>query len=96
MAKLIHTTTAPKRFADRFDIDMRLVDEKPDDVLVWIKDTLTGIVHWRSTQYRDPKTKTWVSSSRQRNFSDGYFIYTFWLSNRNDTLIFKLRWGQIV
>lgn len=96
MSTLHRTNIAPKRFAASFDLDSRAVEEPLDDILNWIKDMLSGTVHWRATQFRDPAARrTPFHPVRQRHFKDGYFIYTFWLGNHNDALIFKLRFSRI-
>lgn len=97
MSTLHRTTLAPKRFAARLDLDSREIEEPLGEILIWIKETLSGQVYWRSTQFRDPKQRTgrYVFPSRQRHFKDGYFVYTFWITNPKDVMIFTLRFSRL-
>lgn len=95
MAIIVETKKAPKRYASKHELDSRMIDVPPAELFEWCKNSLSGTVHWNAIQFRDPSTARRWAFHRQRHFEDGYLIYTFWLSDQKDIMLFKLRWSLL-
>lgn len=94
MANLIHTRTPPKKFVLRFDIDSRKHSQTEAELMEWLKTSMSGVVYWQKTPYRDPKKSGGVASTRQHHFKNDYMVYVIWLTSTSDASLCKLMFSS--
>jgi len=63
--------------------------ETEAELLESVRTNSRGNVVYMKTNFKDPKNYRHYPS-RQRNFRDGYFVYTFWFVRMQDAAMMKL------
>jgi hypothetical protein len=89
MSSVTFTKTPPKGRFWKVEVDGRKF-ETEEELIDSVRTNSRGNVFFSKTKFKDAKGSRQHYPSRQRNFSDGYFQYTFWFARMQDAAMFKL------
>jgi len=85
--------TTPKKSITSLSVK---TDSDADDIFLWLRENAHGTVWWSKINFRDPQTSARIFMSRQKHFTDGYWVTKLWFSRKQDAALFILFWDSII
>lgn len=89
MGKLTLTKEPPRGLYWKIEVDGRTINSE-EEFLESIRSGAKGNAIYARTNFRDSKGGRHYYPSRQRNFTDGYWVYTIWFKRKADAALFRL------
>jgi hypothetical protein len=88
MGKLTSTNAPPRGLYWKIEVDGRTLDSE-EEFFDSIRNMAKGDAMYMKTNFRDKIGRNYYPV-RQRNFKDGYWMYTIWFKRKTDAALFRL------
>ncbi len=90
MAHLARVNSPPKGLYWKIEVDGRNIEDEAS-LLQYVRELITSNAFYYKTNFKDKGHRH--ASFRQKNFTDGYWVFTFWFKKQTDAALMKLMHG---